>query len=86
VLRFLRPDFYASVLDPQVSDFKASALRYLDRADALLVPPGGLGAALWTGVSSGLVRRIPQFAVGPPAYGSHQLRTFVMEKLRERKL
>src|SRR5579864_7123497 len=32
VLRFLQPDLYAAVLDPGVADFKASALRYLDRA------------------------------------------------------
>ena len=32
--------FIVSVLDPGVADFKASALRYLDRADAVVVPQG----------------------------------------------
>lgn len=49
ILRFLKPDVYASVLDPSVPDFKPSALRYLDRADALLVSaeafPGQSGMA-----------------------------------------
>jgi molybdopterin-guanine dinucleotide biosynthesis protein len=38
VLRFLRPDIFISVLDPGIADFKPSALRYLDRADALVMP------------------------------------------------
>ena len=38
VLRFLRPDIFISVLDPTVADFKPSALRYLDRADAVVMP------------------------------------------------
>src|SRR5271170_4859434 len=43
ILRFVRPDLYLSVLDPGTADFKESALRYLDRADAVLVGEGGLG-------------------------------------------
>jgi hypothetical protein len=70
VLRFLHPDLFASVLDPGVADFKASALRYLDRADALVVREGGLAGAAWEGVSLRLVAGIPQFAVGPPEYVS----------------
>ncbi len=38
ILRFLQPDLSLSVLDPTIADFKASALRYLDRTDALIVP------------------------------------------------
>jgi hypothetical protein len=37
VLRFLQPDLSLSVLDPTVADFKPSALRYLDRTDALIL-------------------------------------------------
>jgi hypothetical protein len=41
VLQFLRPDLYLALLDPANSDFKASALRFLDRADAVLVAKDG---------------------------------------------
>ena len=40
ILRFLQPDIYLSVMDPAVEDLKDSALLYLDRADAVLVPDG----------------------------------------------
>lgn len=57
VLRFLRPDIYLAVLQPQQSDFKASALQYLDRADAVFVPDGtSLEAAVWPGVHRALLR------------------------------
>lgn len=65
VLRFLQPDLYVAVLEPSKPDFKASALRYLDRADALFVPGGSdaLHRASWTGVSASLLRRKPIFAL-----------------------
>src|ERR1700678_3040314 len=50
ILRFLKPDVFASVLDPQVTDFKPSALRYLDRADAILVPARADFGPAWPGV------------------------------------
>jgi len=50
VLRFLRPDVFISVLDADTEDFKDSAKRYLDRADAVLVTGGNLQAAAWDGV------------------------------------
>jgi hypothetical protein len=37
ILRFLKPDLYLTVLDPQVTDFKNSAQTFLDRADAVLL-------------------------------------------------
>ena len=37
VLEFLRPDVYLTVLDPAVEDFKVSARRFLEQADAALV-------------------------------------------------
>ncbi len=63
ILRFLRPDLYLAVLQPEKSDFKASALRYLDRADALFVPggPDTLNHASWPGVNAALLRNKPVF-------------------------
>jgi hypothetical protein len=82
VLRFLRPDVYASVLDANVGDFKQSALRYLDRADAVLLP--GSGTAIrpaWSGVSLKLIAGKPQFCVTPPGYESAGFAEFVRGRI-----
>ena len=64
ILRFLKPDVYVAVLDPSVADFKASALRYLDRADALFVPDGAeLTAPAWSDVAQRLYVRKRLFAL-----------------------
>jgi len=83
VLRFLQPDISLSVLDPRVSDFKASALRYLDRVDALLVPEDALTGlvAAWEGVSARLLVRKPHFLLRPPVYCTAELAAFVEERL-----
>ncbi len=63
ILRFVRPDLYLAVLQPTELDFKVSALRYLDRADALFVPDGtdSLHTSQWPGVSALLLRSKPVF-------------------------
>jgi hypothetical protein len=81
VLRFIKPDIYASVLDPSVADFKPSALRYLDRADALLLPAGSTSKNNWTGVSLKVIERMPWFEITPPNYLSHDFIAFVANKL-----
>ena len=64
ILRFLRPDLYVAVLDPGVADFKASALRYLDRADAIFTPKGrDTLEPAWTGVSPAILRNKATFAL-----------------------
>lgn len=80
VLRFIQPDLYLAVMDPSVADFKGSALRYLDRADAVIVsgPEADRG---WQGVSPRLVARIPAFRVTPPEYWSDELGEFVRSRL-----
>ena len=78
VLRFLKPDLYLAVLDAGVSDFKASALRYLDRADALLLSGEGSG---WPGVSANLIARVPAFRVPAPEYWSDEAEEFVRARL-----
>jgi molybdopterin-guanine dinucleotide biosynthesis protein len=78
VLRFLQPDVSLSVLDPSVQDFKASALRYLDRVDALVMPAGAEGG--WKGVSARLVEGKPRFYFTPPEYCPAGLVEFVAER------
>lgn len=82
ILRFLRPDFYASVLDPSAADFKPSALRYLDRSNALLLT-GPVAEASWKGISASLIRSIPQLPISPPDYASSELTRLVRQKLDE---
>lgn len=80
-LRFLKPDIYASVLDPEVSDFKPSALRYLDRADALLMSAEARSTPAWTGISETSIASIPRFGTAPPHYSSSKFVAFVARKL-----
>ena len=81
VLRFLRPDLYLSVLDPGTADFKDSALRYLDRADAVLLPGGEVGRPEWRGVSLRLLEGTPVLAMRPPVYVTEEVVRFVRERL-----
>jgi hypothetical protein len=82
ILRFLRPDVYLSVLDPGVADFKDSARRYLDRADAVLVPAGGLGRPEWKGVSLKLLEGTPVLTITPPEYVPVAVADFLAERLK----
>jgi hypothetical protein len=81
VLRFMQPDVSLSVLDPSVNDFKASALQYLDRVDALVVPEGAVFDHAWTGVSLRLLASKPKFHFRPPVYCSRELAEFVAERV-----
>jgi hypothetical protein len=77
VLRFLQPDVFLSVLDLEHADFKASALRYLDRADGVVLLSG-------PGENAEAARRIagkPCFAAVPGEYCSAGLVEFVRARL-----
>ena len=82
ILRFLRPDLYLSVLDPETVDFKESAKYFLDRADAVLVPEGDLKRPEWKGVSLKLVEGTPVLAMRPPVYVTNEAIAFVKARLR----
>ena len=73
------------MLDPSVEDFKPSALRFLDRVDALVMPGAaralGREDAAWAGVSAQLVARKPKFYFEAPAYCTAELAAFVRERL-----
>ena len=81
VLRFLRPDLFISVLDPATADFKESARRYLDRADAVVLTGGSLGTPAWNGISLRLIQRARRFEATPPEYCPEALVEFVRERL-----
>lgn len=81
VLRFLRPDVFVSVLDPATKDFKESAKRYLDRADAVVVVSDGLDEPAWEGVSGGLIAGARRFYGREGGYCSEELVQFMREKV-----
>jgi hypothetical protein len=82
ILRFLQPDLYLSVLDPETADFKESAKYFLDRADAVLVPEGNLKHPEWKGVSLKLVEGTPILAMRPPEYVTEEVLNFVRDRLQ----
>ena len=81
VLRFLKPDLSLSVLDPSIRDFKPSAMRYLDRVDALIVPEGADFGDAWDGVSRRMIESKRRFSFRAPKYCSDELVAFVGERL-----
>ena len=81
VLRFLRPDLFVSVLDPGTADFKESAKRYLDRADAVVVTGGELGRPAWDGVSLKLIAGAERFEASALEYCPAELVAFVRRRL-----
>jgi hypothetical protein len=82
VLRFLKPDLYLTVLDPQTADFKTSAQTFLDRADAVILHSAeDPNAFAWERVSLKPVASRPIFAIQPPQYVTDEVSSFVRSRL-----
>ena len=64
IMGFLQPDLYLSVLDPRTADFKASALKFLKSADAVVLHEAAAG-----GEFGG--KRV--FRVQPPQYVTEEI-------------
>jgi hypothetical protein len=80
VLKFLRPDLYLTILDPETADFKASAREFLDRADAIVLHQR-TGTPAWQSVSLKPIANKPVFRITPPDYVTGELVAFVRCKL-----
>ena len=78
ILQFVKPDLYLMVVDFSVADFKESSLRYLDRADALVVVNAGADEPRWAGVAKRLWADKRKFFVEPPSYVNPALRELVL--------
>jgi hypothetical protein len=78
LLQFLRPALYLVVLDPSREDFKESAQRFLDRADAFVLRAPF--PANWSGVPARLIEQKPRFAQPLGAPLPEELRRFVCER------
>lgn len=82
VMKFLRPDVYLTVLDPQTEDFKKSAKEFLDRADAVILHTDGEESdSRWTGVSLKPVSDRPLFLIKPPPYLTAEIAAFVRGRM-----
>jgi hypothetical protein len=81
ILGFLQPALYLFVLDPSRQDFKASALKYLERADALVALDSVPRVNPWPGLADELLRAKPTFEVSREDYHSPELNAFVRERL-----
>src|SRR5262249_43143795 len=81
ILGFLRPAGYLVVLDSSARDFKASAVRHLASADALVPVEARFDPAAWPGLDLRLLNEKPVFPVTPPHYASSHLSRFVWNKL-----
>lgn len=80
ILKFLRPDLYLTILDPETADFKASAREFLDRADAVVLHQRAV-APLWQSVSLKPIANKPVFRITPPNYVTPEMVAFVRSKL-----
>jgi len=82
VLRFLKPDLYLTVLDPQSEDFKASAQTFLDRADVVLLHSTAKSKdPVWEHVSLKPIVDRPTFPIQPPTYVTSEVVEFVRSRL-----
>jgi hypothetical protein len=79
IMQFWKPELYLVVVGFETSDFKESALRYLDRADCVISV--GEGDPQWSGVSRRLWESKPRFPASPPCYVSEALVQFVDARL-----
>ncbi len=82
ILRFMKPDLYLTVLDPQTADFKASAQTFLDRSDAVLLhSTDNSSGPAWERVSLKPVIDRPIFAIHPPNYVTTEVIEFIRTRL-----
>lgn len=81
VLRFLRPDLYLTILDPENEDFKTSAREFLDRADAVILHQKP-GQSKWSSVSLKPVADRPMFHITAPKYVTPEMVDFVRSHLQ----
>jgi hypothetical protein len=81
ILGHINPAFYLFVLDPAHNDFKASALKYLDRADAFVQIGTATYQHPWPGVNRDILSRKPTFRLPRAEEISDELISFVRQTL-----
>lgn len=82
IVKFIRPDLYLTVLDPETPDFKKSAQEFLDRADGVILHHGiDAGPASWENVSLKAATGKPIFYMRPPNYVTKEIVQFVQTRV-----
>jgi len=81
ILEFLQPELYLVVLDYSVSDFKPTARKYLERADACVLIHSNLEHPKWETVQTREFADKPSFEVTPPVYMDQNIIDFVRQSL-----
>ncbi len=81
VLDFIVPDVYLAVLHFDERDFKDSAARLHERADAFILPAAVNAPPPWPGFDLSLLARKRVFRVKPPTYCSEETVEFVKARL-----
>jgi hypothetical protein len=81
VVELVTPDVFLMLLDFSCEDFKASSLRFMDRADGFVVIDRGINGPLWEDVARGMWDGKPQFLVKPPRYVTAEVVDFVKAKI-----
>jgi hypothetical protein len=84
ILELVKPELFLMVMDFSCDDFKASSLRFMDRADAFLVVDHGINGPLWDGIAAGLWDTKPQFLIKPPRYVTAEVAAFVASQMNGR--
>lgn len=82
ILGFLQPDLYITMLASATTDFKRSAQRYLERANAVVLH--GSDVVTWSEVSLKPVSGKPIFHISPPEYVTPELVGFVRSSLNHK--
>jgi hypothetical protein len=85
VIRFLKPDLYFVVVNPEVADFKPSAREFLDCADAVILHcrPGQADTE-WVNAKLKSAAKRPIFLITPPPYVTPEIVEFVRSALVSR--
>jgi hypothetical protein len=81
IIEFLAPDVYLMVIDGSRRDFKESAQRFFDRADALVAVGPHWEERVWPNVRLSGARSKPVFPVNACQYSSPELTEFVGRQL-----
>ncbi|HLK65189.1 MAG TPA: hypothetical protein VKU19_17230 [Bryobacteraceae bacterium] len=81
VLELVKPDVFLMLLDFSCQDFKASSLRFMDRADAFVVIDRGINGPMWDDIARGVWDQKPQFLVKPPRYVTAAVAGFVKSRV-----
>ena len=81
IINYIRPDLYLTILDPAVEDYKASALKFLKRADAIILHQSDPSSRA---ISLAPVSACPTFPVRPPEYVTTDIVCFVEHRLEQR--